>query len=822
MKPSASPQPTQLDEKELRREGVTRVQFAWISVITGVVTFGGFAAYAFLAPTTYVTSATIRLNVDASQQATLPPPREAAERLRSAILNARGMRKVADELGVTTPQARLEQADRIGRGTTITSADSLNFEIVCQGTRAENVRDVCNALAREAARAAPKAVPRRVTPPEETERKKKVEDLLAFLAEHPDSALAKPSESASNAEPGKKKNDALLNTLKSERALAQKQLLDLQTVDPNNPYADELDAELKTARRRLAALDQAIADRNKALVKGANTPAPAKEDAAGGELVTMLKELAETAETKDESAKPAHASVVRAALLPESPVKPNRPLALIAGAVAAFGLALVGIGVALATRRPASSPVPKGPEVRPAAPAEHPAPQEAPQEQPARDLMPSENVNPQAGSIPPAEGPQLAEGSTPAPDEDAPRTLLMPGTAPRVDALSDTAAVTMTVETSGSEVPVTQIGGLGAPPHDASPADASSAKNGAPREPKSNPISVRSVRTVEQPAEKEVDDGRPAERYTPPKRNVTRRLGSPAWVTNVLPDRSSTPASTRYSYVSSRPPPPGKEPPAPGEPKNPGPPKQPERVIIEATAQEVQPSNSPPEQPNVAPPHEPQQYPIVPVSRVERHPAPASWRPGATDFKAYEALCDEVLRNVSGTCLVVGVTGPASLAPDKASMCAEFGLALADRQKARVLLMEGNFQSPRLHQTIRIEMPMGIGFSQQIQRRHIQRAQSPWHLIECLPFLHIIGEGIIRAPGVILSHEFETCVRDMRSHYNVILIDGPPISNQAETRAFAQVLDGVIVCAPKGATDEVAWSRSLFKNTRFFATYELG
>src|SRR5690606_12631553 len=43
--------------------------------------------------------------------------------------------------------------------------------------------------------------------------------------------------------------------------------------------------------------------------------------------------------------------------------------------------------------------------------------------------------------------------------------------------------------------------------------------------------------------------------YTPPKRNITRRLGSLSWADQAELSRSPTqPVSTRYSYVSSRPP----------------------------------------------------------------------------------------------------------------------------------------------------------------------------------------------------------------------------------------------------------------------------
>jgi hypothetical protein len=46
--------------------------------------------------------------------------------------------------------------------------------------------------------------------------------------------------------------------------------------------------------------------------------------------------------------------------------------------------------------------------------------------------------------------------------------------------------------------------------------------------------------------------------YTPPKRNITRRLGSLSWLDQAELTRQAPPqpVSTRYSYVSSRPPPP--------------------------------------------------------------------------------------------------------------------------------------------------------------------------------------------------------------------------------------------------------------------------
>jgi|GEM_PF-1020056 len=160
-------------------------------------------------------------------------------------------------------------------------------------------------------------------------------------------------------------------------------------------------------------------------------------------------------------------------------------------------------------------------------------------------------------------------------------------------------------------------------------------------------------------------------------------------------------------------------------------------------------------------------------------------------------LCDHILSEPARGCLVVGLTGATEFGQEKSLVAAEIALILANIAEPRVLLVEGDFLSAKVHQLLEIEVPWVAGFSQQLQTRETQ-SEEPWRLAECLPTLHVLAEGAMRSPGAILSHQFERCIRKLRLCYDFIIIDGPSLAAGVDCQALNEVTDAIILVTRAG------------------------
>ena len=496
------------EPRQQRRSYIKRL--IWSGVV-GAAVFSGFAAYAYLATATYRTAAVVRVEVPVGSGRYLRPPVESSQRLRDAVIEGGALTAMAADQGIDTPDGRLEFAQRIRDGVSIESADGKNFRITCEAPSAKQAQSLCEGLARAAVPVLPETATHETAATENQERKEKLAELLAFVTEHPEVSQRSSSDpKEERASQPAQHDDALLRALESERSSAQGQLEKLKAIDPSNPYADGLDEEIAAAHRRVYELDRTIRNRRAALTGTLKKKKEQEKDSdASSELNKKLAEilhgLAELP-SKPEAPTKATAKVVTHAPLAASPVRPDRALILELGGLATLGVLLAGFGTALAAKRPrfvlrprslieeAQTPPARDEERRaakpePAQPGRTPMLLVAPDDKepatpPLNPLVEGSNSKPDVPLLPPAEGP---------------RTLAGPGN-------------------TETFTPV---------PQERTPSN--------PEQPKkrsSGPISVKQLVAVEESSDVgESDAPAPRTAYTPPQRNITRRLGSPIWAT---------------------------------------------------------------------------------------------------------------------------------------------------------------------------------------------------------------------------------------------------------------------------------------------------
>jgi Mrp family chromosome partitioning ATPase len=186
---------------------------------------------------------------------------------------------------------------------------------------------------------------------------------------------------------------------------------------------------------------------------------------------------------------------------------------------------------------------------------------------------------------------------------------------------------------------------------------------------------------------------------------------------------------------------------------------------------------------------------------VEPQSAPPSWRlrPGLASQGPDDELCtlrDQISDLARQKPFVVAVTSEPEASEAKSRIAARLAALLAADGGQRVLLLEANFDFPSVHRVLAVDMPPFFGFSQQMRARIRAGTTKPWAVIRCSPTLHVLGEGLLRSPGIIFAQEFGRAVAELRRYFDVIVIDGPFIGMGAEHKPLDDVTDGVVIAVP--------------------------
>jgi Mrp family chromosome partitioning ATPase len=204
---------------------------------------------------------------------------------------------------------------------------------------------------------------------------------------------------------------------------------------------------------------------------------------------------------------------------------------------------------------------------------------------------------------------------------------------------------------------------------------------------------------------------------------------------------------------------------------------------------------------------------------------PSSWRiqpaieRGGNGREILAALCDQVKKHSVGQCFVIAVVGEYSVLEAKSIVSARLSTMLSSSGGRRVLLVEANFDFPAVHRVLSIEMPHAEGFSQQLRARRRAGTRTPWKVVRCSDALHVLAEGVVRSPGILLSREFPDAIAELRGAYDVIVLDGPIAGLGIETKPLDAVTDGIALVARGGAqpADALDRARGWFGRKELFA-----
>ena len=116
-------------------------------------------------------------------------------------------------------------------------------------------------------------------------------------------------------------------------------------------------------------------------------------------------------------------------------------------------------------------------------------------------------------------------------------------------------------------------------------------------------------------------------------------------------------------------------------------------------------------------------------------------------------------------------------------------------------------------------MPHAEGFSQQLRARRRAATRTPWKVVRCSDALHVLAEGVVRSPGILLSREFADAIAELRGAYDVIVLDGPIAGLGIEIKPLDAVTDGIALVARGGTqpADALDRARGWFGRKELFA-----
>jgi Mrp family chromosome partitioning ATPase len=177
-------------------------------------------------------------------------------------------------------------------------------------------------------------------------------------------------------------------------------------------------------------------------------------------------------------------------------------------------------------------------------------------------------------------------------------------------------------------------------------------------------------------------------------------------------------------------------------------------------------------------------------------------------------LRDQILEFTTRGPFVIAVTSEQACVAAKTNVAAKLSGMLSREDHSsgepprRVLLVEANFDFPALHRVLSVEMPPGSGFSQQLRSR-LRNGRKPWSVVHCTTNLDVLAEGPLRSPGVLLSQEFANAIAELRTCYDVIVLDSPVAGQGVETKPIIAVSDGIAVIAASTSVLKAALDRAM-------------
>jgi capsular exopolysaccharide synthesis family protein len=169
----------------------------------------------------------------------------------------------------------------------------------------------------------------------------------------------------------------------------------------------------------------------------------------------------------------------------------------------------------------------------------------------------------------------------------------------------------------------------------------------------------------------------------------------------------------------------------------------------------------------------------------------AAHTPAAVDVEAIKVLRTHLflLKKSSPGCLVVQMTSP-NQGDGKSTLMANLAVTIAQAGR-RVLVIDADLRRPAMHRLLGVSSKTGLA--------SVLKGDSPASAavvrtqIEGLSLMPCGDEPPANPSELLESRRFAELLKDVRSAYDIVLIDTPPVLAVVDPTIVAQLMDGVVL-----------------------------
>jgi capsular exopolysaccharide synthesis family protein len=172
---------------------------------------------------------------------------------------------------------------------------------------------------------------------------------------------------------------------------------------------------------------------------------------------------------------------------------------------------------------------------------------------------------------------------------------------------------------------------------------------------------------------------------------------------------------------------------------------------------------------------------------------------------SFRSVLASILFASAGRRQQVLVVTSANPGEGKTTTVTNLGTTLAN-MKRKVLLIDGDIRSPRLHGIFGLDNSLGLtDVLQQIAHREVPKIHSAIRET-AIPNLHVLtsGPAVESGADLLFSASMPALIARYREEYDMVLIDTPPMLLMADARFLGRVADGVVLIARAGKTGREA------------------
>lgn len=171
----------------------------------------------------------------------------------------------------------------------------------------------------------------------------------------------------------------------------------------------------------------------------------------------------------------------------------------------------------------------------------------------------------------------------------------------------------------------------------------------------------------------------------------------------------------------------------------------------------------------------------------------------AESFRSALASITSVNRSAHQRIIVFTSPNPAE---GKTTLSCNLGIAMSEANR-RTLLVDGDLRGPKLHKVF--DLPNTWGLTTLLQE---DRPVTDYNLASLaqptkIPGLYLLprGPAAMNVNGLLYSHRLAELLRRLRTEFDAVLIDTPPLLQFADSGVIGRLADGVVLVVRAGVTD---------------------